>query len=320
MRSLLMLLALAATAGTAGAESLGAWTYTPPEGWTVAATAADRTIYTKTVEPTFCMIGVYMPHAPQASVQADVDAEWKGIITAAWSASQVTAYPSKTTPNKLTVHATGAALDDSKGNKFYGQLMVIRGGGVTGSVLVMSNDATTIAGCFPRAKIVVDSITVGTAAAAAPSIAGTWAASTSARDPVTKLSTGSILTQYDLRADGTYTFHMENWHGHLAKPEWYVVHETGRYTADATTLTIVPKTATGVVRNDKGEVVKTSKPALEKVSYRWQLHFFEGLGETQLVLTPPKPTSRDLAGGGTSQFPGGYLYSATYKPEWRHRF
>ena len=45
--------------------------------------------------------------------------------------------------------------------------------------------------------------------------------------------------------------------------------------------------------------------------------FFEGIGETNLVLQPPAATSRDGVLGGNSLFPGAYLYTQGDKLEWR---
>jgi hypothetical protein len=53
------------------------------------------------------------------------------------------------------------------------------------------------------------------------------------------------------------------------------------------------------------------------VTYRFGTVFMDGLGETQLVLTPPAETARDGAFGGNSAYPRSYLLSAAYKPEWR---
>ena len=64
---------------------------------------------------------------------------------------------------------------------------------------------------------------------------------------------------------------------------------------------------------------ETDEVALEKVTYEWGFHYFEGLQDNQLVLTPPKATERDgKPGGGNSQFPSSYLLSTQSPTEFRY--
>jgi hypothetical protein len=66
-----------------------------------------------------------------------------------------------------------------------------------------------------------------------------------------------------------------------------------------------------------GVVQETRANPLEQVTYRWTTHFFEGIGETNLVLEPPSATSRDGVLGSNSLFPKAYLYTQGDKLEWR---
>jgi hypothetical protein len=52
-------------------------------------------------------------------------------------------------------------------------------------------------------------------------------------------------------------------------------------------------------------------------TYRAQLHYFEGLKELQLVLTPDKETERDSGFGESATSPNAYLFSSTLPVEWR---
>ena len=64
-----------------------------------------------------------------------------------------------------------------------------------------------------------------------------------------------------------------------------------------------------------GVVQETRANPLEKVTYKWTTHFFEGIGETNLVLQPPAATSRDGILGSNSLFPNAYLYTQGDKLE-----
>lgn len=310
------------TAMPAAAESLGVWQYVPPKGWPVKA---DKTAvaYTKIVNPTFCMIALYVPRVPQADLEHDLAKEWAEVVEARFTTSKVTKQPARTTKQKLTSQTMGATLADANGS-YLGQLIVVREETSTGSVMVLSNDEKTFTTCLPTALAVVDSITAAKAlpatAPATPAPTGLvakWGAGVSSTDRTSGLSYGSIVSQYELRADGTYTFHQETWRGHFSKPEWYIVDESGTYSADGTKLTLSPKTSKGVLKNAEGKVLQTAQPPIEKVTYEWQMHYFSGINDTQLVLTPPSATARDGALSNSVAFPKSYLYSRTYRPQWR---
>ena len=95
-----------------------------------------------------------------------------------------------------------------------------------------------------------------------------------------------------------------------------LLEESGTYALEGNRLTISPRAGSSVVKNRAGDVVRTAKPTLSAVTYLWRFHLFEGLGETQLVLTPPGPTDRDGALAANDAFRDSYLLSATYVPEW----
>ena len=91
----------------------------------------------------------------------------------------------------------------------------------------------------------------------------------------------------------------------LESPQIEPVEEVGTYEVDGAKLTITPKSAKGTLRDDQGNVLESSKPALEKVTYTWKV--VQRTQETQLWWTPPKPTQRDGTPNGGSGFPGGYI-------------
>lgn len=330
MRWLYLVLLATILVESANGETLGAWSFTPPEGYKVES-AQGRFGYTRIDGTSFCLIGVYEPRAATNDLEADVGREWRDVIQTPFKATEVNRYPAKETKRKLTKHTIGAKLRDAQ-QEFYGQLVVVRGGGLVGSVAIMAANASGITACHPAANTVIDSIAVTTtdvvpptaptqtapAQTAQSSIAGTWAAGATSTDPTTKMSHGSQKRQYVFNTNGTYTFRLESWGGHFQKPQWYIVEESGTYKVDGTKVTVTPKSVSGVVKDDKGGVIKREKPPVETVTYEWQLHYFEGLRETHLVLTPPKQTARDGKIGSNSLFPRSALYSPAYKPEWKY--
>ena len=148
---------------------------------------------------------------------------------------------------------------------------------------------------------------------------GKWSVGQSAYNASYSVSYGSRLLQYDFAADGTYRYHSEAWGGTFNSNWRYIVDEKGTWTASGDQLTITPKEVVGVVRDLAGKVQKNGGPAPEKVTYRFATTYFSGLKETQLVLTPPKPTNRDGAFASNPSFSGSYLLRsiASYQPAFR---
>ncbi len=152
-------------------------------------------------------------------------------------------------------------------------------------------------------------------------IVGVW--SKSASSPW-GLSPGAVATnagyykgQYNFAADGSYTFKGESWGGYSRSNEFWTIVESGVYTVEGDALTITPKSSTATLRNREGVVGKTQNNPLEKMTYKWGLHYFEGIQEMNLVLVPARPTTRDGSFAGNSDFPNSYLYGQNKNLEWR---
>lgn len=128
---------------------------------------------------------------------------------------------------------------------------------------------------------------------------------------------GYYKGQYRFATDGTYSFKSERWFGYSNSRVFHMTEESGTYTVSGDSLTVAPGASKTIQRNPEGVVQKTQNNQLERVTYRWQLHYFEGLDETQLVLQPPRETARDGGFSSNSLFPNSYLYSPNASLEWR---
>ena len=139
-------------------------------------------------------------------------------------------------------------------------------------------------------------------------IVGTWTAAASAQYG------GLMRLRYIFNADGTYSFKAER---SAQSQKWWTTEETGSYSVNGGSVTIAPRVSKLTLRNLNGVVQETRGNALERVTYKWTTHFFEGIGETNLVLEPPQATSRDGILGSNSLFPRAYLYTQGDRLEWR---
>ena len=146
------------------------------------------------------------------------------------------------------------------------------------------------------------------AAATNNKLIGAWTAAASAQ------YSGVMRLRYVFNADGTYTFKAER---SSTMQRWWTTEESGTFTVNGDSLTITPKVSKATLRNLNGVVQETKANPLERVTYKWTTHFFEGIAETNLVLEPPQPTNRDGVLGSNSRFPKAYLYTQGDKLEWR---
>lgn len=149
-------------------------------------------------------------------------------------------------------------------------------------------------------------------------IDGMW--SKSASSPWGSTATtnaGYYKGQYQFKPDGAYSFKGESWGGYARPEEFWTIEESGSYSVDGGSLTISPAKSKATLRNGAGVVQKSQSNPPEKVTYAWKLHYFEGIGETNLVLQPARQTKRDGGFAGNSDFPNSYLYSRDGNIEWR---
>jgi len=159
-------------------------------------------------------------------------------------------------------------------------------------------------------RITMQAATANTAGAGTTTskLIGSWTTA------ATVQSGGVMRLRYIFNADGSYSFKSER----SSTPQrWWTVEESGTFAVNGDSVTITPKVSKATQRNLNGVVQETRANPLEKVTYKWTTHFFEGIGETNLVLEPPQPTSRDGILGNNSRFPKAYLYTQGDKLEWR---
>jgi hypothetical protein len=175
--------------------------------------------------------------------------------------------------------------------------------------LALGVDAAKLTLTGPRISLQADAAsTPSTPVAVNNKLIGTWTFATASQ------YAGTMRLRYIFNADGSYSFKSER---SSTAQRWWTVEESGTFSVNGDSVTITPKVSKATLRDLNGAVKETKANPLEKVTYKWTTHFFEGIGETNLVLEPPQPTSRDGVLGGNSQFPKAYLYTQGDKLEWR---
>ena len=175
--------------------------------------------------------------------------------------------------------------------------------------LVLGIETAKLSLAGSRLRVDAPTASVPAAASSSSAVVGAWTHAASAQYG------GVMRLRYIFNADGTYSFKSER---SPTSRVWWTTEESGTYSVNGDSITISPRTSKATHRNLNGVVQETRSNALEKVTYKWTTHFFEGIGETNLVLQPPRPTDRDGTLGSNSRFPNAYLYTQGDRLEWRY--
>lgn len=129
-------------------------------------------------------------------------------------------------------------------------------------------------------------------------------------------TSGYTTCRYEFFADGTYQYTERNFG--FAYEDIILVRESGQYSADAGVLTISPVN-TQIERYGKkngvdelGNLKENKSRTPEKVTYRYQFHYFEGIGEWNLVLQADRPTQRDGNFSSNTTFPNAWYFDQRF--------
>lgn len=302
-----------------------------PAGWEIEKreTFIGLTKHNK-VQKSFCQVAIYQQQPAAGDHYASFKSEWDALLLGFYE-TQVTPAPRlRKAKNGNVLYFGAPVINKANGLPYYTELHVYDCGSYVQSVLVTTGAKKHMYDSLWQPLIVgvkknsasnsTATTTNSTNTGVSNPFNGKWSGSHSTlRD----LSPGSILTNagyykntYDFKPDGTYTLRGES----LTNTGNYItVDENGSYKLNGTQLTITPAKGKIQTLNREGKVLKSQSVELAKRSYAWQLHYFEGLDETQLVLTPAKLYTWDGGTGGSSLFPNSVLLSQKTTIEWRFK-
>jgi len=301
-------------------ETLDMIRYTPPKGWTkttkddaVVFVAVDKT------NNTFCVLTIHSGSVSSGNVKQDFTAEWKNFVA---KPHQVEANPKTETEMKdgWTMISANTPIE-SDGIKSLAVLFVFSGFGKTTSILAILNSDTylkPLAAFMETIKLDKTPIARRPSAPAnppvvnspgAPSLFGKWGNGTTA-DTVSGsyVTYGSNATQkyYQFNADGTYSFVYSGYSGLVGSAGAFHIttQEVGVYTLNGDSITITPRKS----QTNSNSGGPKNNP-LETVTYRWTIHYFEGIQSYALILHPDHQTARDGGFDYVLAFPNSYSYS-----------
>jgi hypothetical protein len=324
LSSLFFAIAITSIAQT---ETFDIATYTPPATWKKEVKETFVT-YTEIKQNSgaFCVLGVYTSKNSSGNVETDFATDWQELVMKPFSVTEKNpATEKQTTPQKFEAIAAVSPISFN-GATAYVLLTTFTGFGKTTSILATLNDQSylTVIDNFLQ-TLSLDTTIVTTPAPAIetnslPSIPGKWAKSASSpsryiNGKINNMAyNGYYKGQYDFKKDGTYTFIGESYNG---LNEFGLIDEKGKYVVKGQQIIITPASAKMRVTDLNGKLKKSQTLAVPARTYTWQVHYFEGIQEYNLVLTSAKENIIDGGFSGNSLFPSSFLYSIKYKPEFR---
>lgn len=323
LSSLFILIAIACAAQT---ETFDIATYTPPANW--KKEVKETFVSYADIKPatgTFCVLAVYTSRNSESNAETNFASDWQELVMKPFNVAEKNPVTEKQTTSQKFEVVAGAAPITFNGATAYVLLSTFTGFGKTTSVLATLNDQSY----FTAIDVFLQAFSLDTTARTSipaapnnslPSLTGKWAKSTSSPSRYVngKLTNaayaGYYKGQYDFKSDGTYTFTGESYNG---INEFGLIDEKGKYSIKGQQLIITPASAKMRMTDLNGKPKKSQTLSLVSRTYTWQLHYFEGIQEYNLVLSTGKENTIDGGFSDNSSFPSSFLYSMKYKPEFR---
>ena len=124
---------------------------------------------------------------------------------------------------------------------------------------------------------------------------------------------GYFRREYQFNKDGTYVYRAKDWSVYV--PDILFVYEAGNWSATENQLKITPKygrgewwgKAPGGSTKEWGKLKKGSDFKLQPITYTYELKYYEGSKDTQLVLIGGMKTERDRGEENGGQFRSSYV-------------
>ena len=282
--------------------------YTPPKNWT--KTPKDGLmVYSDSDKNTgkFCLLTVYPSTASVGSPNKDFANKWNEKVVKQFKAEADPKTEIHTDDGWTSVSA--ATQIESDGVTSAVMMTVISGYGRTASVLALLNNQQYL----PQIDAFMAGIKMNKANALAyakalpaaptsltPSVANSYS-------PTALVGKwGNNQKYYQFTADGNYSFIYSGYSGLAGQWGTFQITmvESGVYTLNGDSMTITPRKS-----QTKSNSEGLKNVPLETVTYRWTIHYFEGIKQYNLILHPDHKTIRDGPFDYAPAFPDSYVYS-----------
>jgi hypothetical protein len=309
-------------------ETFDLATYTVPTGWKKINSNAEGVIgyaITNNISGTYCQLAIYKSMGTMGSSQLDFDTDWNDLVVNPY---KVTAQPEAgpVADEDGWEAKSGVAPFDFSGGKSIAMLVTMSGYTTRMSIVILTNTEdyqTEIERFLVSVDLKKPQATTARATDNPPpvvsnnnseSILGTWVTSASDQSSwrVNNGVMSTIWRQYILNANGTYHFFTKTFDPLMDK--LLLGKESGTHQISGNTITVTPQKSVLEAWSKKdgtnkwGNFLTTQNIALEKTTYRFTKHYFEGNQKWNLVLQADKATFRDGPFSSNTSFSNAWYY------------
>jgi hypothetical protein len=333
-RCLSIIVILVASAAAQGKLPFDILKYVPPAGWAEQKDSPNGRVYIKEVGSSFCMISLIKPVDSARSSSENFELSWKAFVAEQLDATAKPTMGQTGTKGGWTAE-TGVASFQNPSIKGAALMTTFTGNGKLVAVLIVTNteefntdierfvdniELPAIAALSQPQAATQSQPAQGASDDRISRLAGRWQRASSGMpayaDPASWGTAGYTKSRYEFKPDGTYIFTERTFR--YSSSHIFVVRENGRYGISGDTLSISPAKST-ITSYSKaggtdalGSVVRTQNRPLEKVDYRFTLHYFSGIQEWNLVLMANSPTQRDGPFSNNKTFENAWYYDQKY--------
>jgi len=305
-----------------GTETVDNITLNVPSNWKVNKQSSyTQLTFQNDQQKNFCQVTFYNAQPSSGNKQKDFENEWKELVEKNFTVLTLASPASIKDKQGNSFQRLGAKGTDKSGKKYYVQLNVYDCGSAIQSVLAISNTQKDLEQYDQTWQSLITAVKKQTTPIVQNSNSSTnqsnnilvnnWGkvynpmVAYSNDNTVNMAFAGTKRGQYIFKADGTYTFHGENWGGQVKyndngnkmklknDKEYGLIDEIGNYAVNGNRLTVTPIKNTYRIVEPDGKLLRTETLALEKREYTWQTYYAVGMEENRLVLTATKENFLD---------------------------
>ena len=302
-------------------ENFDIISYTPPAGWKKDVTEnIINYIITNKINSSWCQIGIIKSTTSKGNIEKDFESEWQDLV--------VKNFKPTAAPKLNEVHETdgwkikeGVVKFTYNNSDALAMLTTISGFDRCASIVITTNsqdylkdiDALLASVEFKKMESAIQPAITGNNSDN-PSIIGTWGATASDNSNY-RVKNGVmnyIMRQYTFNTNGTYSFVSKAYDPLMDKI--LLGKENGTYQESGNNLTIIPEKSVLEAwskkdgRDEWGKILNTQNITLEKASYQFTKHYFEGNRQWNLVLQAARETQRDGPFTSNSSFSNAWYY------------
>lgn len=295
-------------------------TYSPPNGWKkeVKENLTSYSIVDKK-NNSWCQIGIIKSTISKGSIEQDFESEWQELVVKNYKPTGAPQLNEVQKSEGWKIKAGVGKFTFNKGDAI-AMLTTMSGFNRCISIVATTNsqdylkDIEALLSSVDLKKTETNLPQTPVATDDKNSIIGAWGANASDQSSF-RVNNGVmnyISRQYTFNANGTYSFISKTFDPLMEKI--LLGKETGTYQINGNNLTITPKKSVLEAwskkggRDEWGKLLNTQNITLEKLTYQFTKHYFEGNREWSLVLQSDKATKRDGPFSGNSTFTNAWYY------------